>query len=136
MNKTIFNKLDATVAVLFSFLTIAEGSQVLLGISQQKYIVFTPLLIYNIAMGIVGIFVGAAIWLNHKKALMLTSIVTVLHLIVLIVVLLLYVSNATVAIHSVQAMTIRTAVWLAITTVFWKTNRSNEIRTEKISTNK
>lgn len=129
MNKTIFIKIVATVAVLFSLLTIIEGSQVLLGITQQDYIVFTPLLIYNVAMAIAGLFVGVLIWFNHKKALTLTSIVTVLHLIVLIVVVVIYVSNAAVAMHSVQAMTIRTAVWLAIALVTWKTNQSNEINT-------
>ena len=84
--------------MLFSFLTIAEGSQVLLGITQQEYIVFTPLLIYNVAMGIVGLFVGAAIWINHKKALTLTSTVTALHLTVLIIVSVIFISDGPVAI--------------------------------------
>jgi len=114
LNKNVFKKIAAVVAVLFSPLTIVEGSQVLLGITKQEYIVFTPLLIYNVAMAIVGLFVGVLIWFNHKKALMLTSIVTVLHLIVLIVVGLIYIFDSAVAMHSVQAMMIRTVVWLAI----------------------
>ncbi|MDP2365379.1 MAG: hypothetical protein Q8M94_16615 [Ignavibacteria bacterium] len=129
MNKTIFIKIAATIAVLFSLLTIVEGCQVLLGATQQDYIVFTPLLIYNVAMAIAGLFVGVLIWFNHKKALTLTSIVTVLHLIVLIVVVAIFISDGLVAMHSVQAMTIRSVVWLAITLVTWKTNQSNEINT-------
>lgn len=136
MKKNIFMKIAATVAVLFSLLTIVEGSQALLGITQQEYIVFTPLLIYNVAMAIVGLFVGMLIWLNHKRALTLTSIVTVLHLIVLIIVAVIFISDGPVAMHSVKAMTIRTAIWLAITLVAWKTNRSNKINSKKTTTNK
>jgi len=136
MNKNIFMKIAATVAVVFSLLTIVEGSQVLLGITQQDYIVFTPLLIYNVVMGIVGLFVGVLIWFNNKKALTLTSIVTVLHLIVLVVVAIIFISDGPVAMHSVQAMIIRSAVWLAITLVTWKINQSNEINPETITKNK
>lgn len=136
MNKTIFIKIVATVAVLFSLLTIVEGSQVLLGLTQHDYIVFTPLLIYNVAMGIVGLFVGVLIWVSHKKALMLTSTVTVLHLTVLIIVAVIFISDGPVSMHSVKAMTIRSAVWLAITLLTWKTNKSIEINNETITTNK
>jgi uncharacterized protein YacL len=136
MNKTILIKMAATVAVIFSLLTIVEGSQILFGITQLDYVVFTPLLIYNVVMGIVGLFIGALIWVNHKKALTLTSIVTVLHLFVLVVVAIIFISDGPVAIHSVKAMTIRSAVWLAITLVMWKTNQSIEISSKKITSNK
>ncbi|MBK7631264.1 MAG: hypothetical protein IPJ23_11300 [Ignavibacteriales bacterium] len=136
MNKTFFFKIAAIVAVLFSLLTIVEGSQVLLGLTQHDYIVFTPLLIYNVVIGIVGLFVGVLIWVNHKKALMLTSIVTILHLTVLIIVAVIFISDGPVSMHSVQAMTIRSAIWLAITLVTWKTNKSSEINNETITTNK
>lgn len=136
MNKTIFSKIAATVALLFSLLTIVEGSQVLLGVTQHEYIVFTPLIIYNVAMAIVGLFVAGMIWINHKKALTNTSIVTALHLIVLIVVAVIFISDGPVAMHSLQAMTIRSVVWLAITLVTWKINQSNKIDSEKITTNK
>ena len=51
MNKTIYKKIAAAIAVVFSLLTIVEGSQVLFGFTQHDYIVFTPLLIYNIFNG-------------------------------------------------------------------------------------
>lgn len=120
MSKIIFYMITATVAVLFSLFTIIEGSQVLIGITQHDYIVFTPLLIYNVAMAIVGLFVGVLIWLNHKKALTLTSILTVLHFIVLIVVTVIFISDGAIAMHSVKAMTIRSLVWLAITLLYGK----------------
>ncbi len=34
MNKTIYKKIAAGIAVVFSLLTIVEGTQVLLGITQ------------------------------------------------------------------------------------------------------
>ncbi len=136
MNRTILIKMTSAVAIIFSILTIVEGSQILVGTTQQDYIVFTPLLIYNVAMGIVGLFIGALIWVNHKKSLMLTSIVTVLHLTVLIIVAVIFISDGPIAMHSIQAMTIRSVVWLAITLVTWKTNQSSEINTETITTNK
>lgn len=114
LNKNVFIKIAAVVAVLFSLLTIVEGTQVLLGITTPEYVVLTPLLIYNVIMGIVGLFVGGMIWVTHEKALLLTSVVAVLHLIVLIVVGLIYIFDSAVAMHSVQAMMIRTVVWLAI----------------------
>ena len=136
LRKTIYKKIAACVAVLFSILTVVEGSRVLIGITQQEYLVFTPLLIYNLVMGIVGLFIGGMIWFNHKMALMLTSIVTALHLIVLIVASIIFISGGQVAMHSVQAMTIRTVVWSAIILATWKTNQSYEVNTSNITTNK
>lgn len=78
-------------------------------------------------MAIVGLFVGVLIWLNHKKALLLTSIVTVLHLIVLIVITLIIISDGPVAMHSVKAKSIRLIVWLSISLVVWKTNQLKTI---------
>lgn len=124
MNKTIYKKITASVAALFSFLTIVEGSQVLLGITQPDYIVFTPLLIYNVFMGVVGVIVGVMIWMNHARALRYAVIATAAHLTVLLIVWVIYVSNSTVALHSVNAMIIRSFVWMAITLVIWKTGKS------------
>lgn len=132
MNKTIYKKIAASVAVVFSLLTIVEGTQVLLGITQPDYVVLTPLLIYNVIMGIVGLFVGVMILVNHCKALLLTSIVIAAHLLVLLIVGVIYFSNGTVALHSVKAMSIRSVVWLAIVWVVWKTDKTNRFNSNKI----
>ena len=124
MNKTIYKKIAASVAVVFSILSIIEGAQVLWGMTQTEYIMLTPLLLYNVAMGVVGVFVGIALWLNHRWALLLTTIVAAAHLTVLLVVGVLYFSGGAVAMHSVQAMSIRSVVWLAIAWVAWKTSKS------------
>lgn len=125
INKTIYKKIAASVAIVFSILSITEGSQVLLGITQPDYVVLTPLLIYNVIMGIVGLFVGVMIWVNHSKTLIFTSTVIAVHLSVLMIVVAIYFSIGTVALHSVKAMGIRSFVWLAIVWVVWKTDKTN-----------
>lgn len=122
MKKNIYKKIAAAVAIVFSLLTIAEGSQVLFGLTQQEYIVFTPLLLYNILMGVAGFITGITLWLNHKKALKLTKLILAAHLIVLLIVGVIYFISNAVAMHSIQAMSIRVVIWLIITWVAWKTN--------------
>lgn len=124
INKTIYKKIAASVAIVLSILSITEGSQVLLGITQMEYIVLKPLLIYNVAMGGVGVLVGIALWLNHRWALLLTTIVAAAHITVLLVVGVLYFSGGAAAMHSVQAMSIRVVVWLVIALLVWKSNQS------------
>jgi hypothetical protein len=136
--KTNLYKIIATVvAIIFSFQTVAEGSKVLLGITIQDYTVFTPLLVYNVIMGIVGLFVGVAIWANHKKAIASIKIVLIMHSAVFIIVTILFLFSDVVAIHSVQAMIIRVAVWVIISILVWKfsqsrvTNKNNIEQTDK-----
>lgn len=121
MNKTIYKKIAASVAVVFSLLTIVEGTQVLLGITQPEYVVLTPLLIYNVLMGFVGLFAGIVLWINYAWSLRLTTMVVAAHLIVLLIVGVIYFSGGAVASHSVNAMVIRSVIWAAITLVAWKT---------------
>jgi hypothetical protein len=123
LKKTI-TIITAIIAILFSLLSIVEGSKVLLGITIQDYAVFTPLLIYNVIMGIVGLFVGVVIWFNHKKALASTKIVLIMHSAVLVIVIALYLLSNVVAMHSVQAMIIRVIVWIVISILVWKSNQS------------
>ena len=77
MKKSIYKKIAAIIAIIFSLLTIVEGSQVLLGITQPEFIVLTPLLIYNVIMGIIGLLVSGTIWLNHKKVMTYIKIVLI-----------------------------------------------------------
>jgi hypothetical protein len=121
MNKAIYKKIAALLAAAFSLLTIVEGAQVLLGITQPDYVVHTPLLIYNVLMGFAGLFAGAVLWINHGWSLRLTTMVVAAHLIVLLIVGVIYLSDGAVASHSVNAMVIRSVIWAAITLVAWKT---------------
>lgn len=126
MNKTIYKKIAASVAVVFSLLTIVEGTRVLLGITQPDYVVFAPLLVYNVTMGVVGVFAGVALWINYGWSLRLTKIVVAAHIIVLLTAGVIYLSGNAVALHSVNAMIVRSVVWVAITLVAWKTGKTVE----------
>lgn len=124
MNKTIYKKIAASVAVVFSLLTIVEGTQVLLGITQPEYVVLTPLLVYNVLMGFVGLYAGVLIWRNHGWSLRLSKMVTVAHIIVLLIVGVIYLTGGAVASHSINAMIIRSVIWSAITLVVLKTGNN------------
>ena len=125
MNKIIYKKIAAGIAVIFSLLTIVAGSQVLLGMTQPAYIVLTPLLIYNVFMGFVGVMTGVAFWMNHKKAVILIKIVAGAHLVVLLTVVVIYFAAGAVARQSIQAMSLRVVIWAIIALVAWKTNKVN-----------
>lgn len=75
MKTNLYKIIAAVIAIIFSLLAIVEGSKVLLGISVQDYIVFAPLLVYNVMMGIVGLFADSAICINTKKAMTYTKII-------------------------------------------------------------
>lgn len=132
MKINLYRKIVAAVAVVFSLLTIVEGSQVLFGIAEQEYIVFTPLLIYNILMGLVGLIAGIMIWVNRKKAFMLTKLIVTTHLIILLIVGAIFFTSNVVAMHSIQAMSVRVVIWLIIALVSWKTTYYSEESSKKI----
>jgi len=121
MKTTMVRRIAAAVASAFSFASIVEGSGVLLGLSHPDYVVLTPLLIYNVIMGVVGLVAGAALWLNRRWALTVTAIIGAAHVIVLLVVGAVFLSGGAVALHSVRAMTVRSVIWLAIVWGAWKT---------------
>lgn len=125
MKTNLYEIIAAVIAIIFSLLTIVEGSKVLLGISVQDYIVFAPLLVYNIMMGIVGLFAGSAICINTKKAMTYTKIILAIHISVMIIVFFIHLLSTAVAMHSVQAMLVRVVVWLVIALLTWLGNQSN-----------
>ena len=130
--KIIQNSL-ATVAVLFGLVTIFAGTRVLLG-SNPGYLVFRPLLIYNAAMGIVYVAAGIIAWRNIKQGMTVAAAIFVLNLIVLTAIFYLYTQGNSVAVDSLRAMSLRTAVWLALFSGFWWLCRSNRIDSFKPET--
>ncbi len=122
MKKSI-NRITSIVAVIFSAISLIEGLRVLFGISVPNYIVFTPLLIYNIIMGGIGIFVGIQIFQQHINSLRNSSVVMLFHTSILITISLLYSFGSVVSAHSVDAMLVRAGLWLAITITLWITNK-------------
>lgn len=103
----------AAVGVLFGLVTLVEGSRVLAGV-DPGYIVFKPLLVYNVAMGVVYVAAGLLAWRWLPRGRALAGVIVALNLVVFVAVAWMYSSGRAVAARSVQAMTMRTVVWLVI----------------------
>ena len=101
------------IAVLFGLVTIFAGSRVLLG-SDPGYIIFLPLLIYNLSMGIVYISAGIIAFRNSKQGMYFAAVIFSLNLIVLAVIFALYEDGKLIAVDSLRAMSFRTVVWLIL----------------------
>lgn len=135
MKKVIFRKIAAAIALIFSLLTIVEGSQVLFGAVVPEHFVLKPLLIYNVLMALVGIIAGVIIWINCKRALLITTIITFLHFIVLFTVEFIFYFRGSVAEHSVVAMIIRAAIWLVVLVIVWRNIPESDLNSKNEKNN-
>lgn len=109
----IMPKILAIVATIFGLATLMAGGNVLAG-ADPGYIVFRPLLIYNIIMGIGYIAGGVLMWCNLNKGKYAAAAIFSLNLLVLGIIVYLYTTGSAIAINSLQAMTFRTMVWLLL----------------------
>jgi len=115
----------ALAAALFGLVTIIVGSRVLAG-SNQGYIVFRPLLIYNTAMGIAYMAAGVIAWRNLDRGKYAAGTIFVLNLLVLGATGYLYTTGSAVAIESVRAMMFRTVSWLVLYLgMVWMSHRNH-----------
>ena len=103
----------ALVAVSFGVLTLFVGTRVLRG-ADPGYIVFRPLLVYNVVMGAIYVLAGVLAWRRPVAGKWLAGSITVLNALVLAGVGALYASGEAVAAESVRAMVFRTGVWLLL----------------------
>ena len=103
----------ALVAVVFGIVTIIASTSVLLG-SDPGYIVFRPLLIYNVAMGIAYVAAGVIAWRDLIRGKYAAATIFVLNFLVLAAIGYLYATGSAVAIDSLRAMILRTVVWLVL----------------------
>ena len=112
------------VALLFGLATLVAGTRVLTG-SDPGYVVFEPLLVYNVAMGAVYIAAGIVAWRSVGWGRRAAFAIFALNLVVLAVIAWLYARGGAVAVESVRAMILRTGVWLALFTGFaWLAKRA------------
>lgn len=105
--------LAGAIAVLFGAATLFAGGRVLAGI-DPGYQVFVPLLVYNTVMGFAYLAVGFAIWRSHRLSRAGAYAIFMLNVVVLIAIVLVYSTGGAVAVDSLQAMSFRTAVWMAL----------------------
>lgn len=113
-NSSLVRRTASVVAALFGLATIVVGGRVLTGLSHPGYVVFRPLLIYNTAMGAVYLGASIAMWRSLLWGTRAAAVIFVLNLLVSGGIVILYTAGSAVAIQSLRAMTLRTAVWLGL----------------------
>jgi Na+/proline symporter len=107
-------RLSGLVGVLFGIASIAAGASVLAG-RDPGYLTFRPLLWFNVAMGLAYIVVGILAWRRAAKAWKAAGLIAGLNVLVLVVIFVLSRSGGHVAVDSVRAMLLRSAVWVLLT---------------------
>lgn len=115
--------LVAAVAVVFGIVTLVVGSRVLLG-ADPGYTVFRPLLWFNTTMGLAYVVVGILAWRDSRLGLYGAATIALLNLTVLCAITYFYTPSGAIASTSLQAMTFRTAVWVALFLVLLRVSRS------------
>lgn len=115
----------AALAILFGALTVIAGGRVLLG-ADPGYEAFRPLLVYNTIMGLVYIAAGLIAWRSLPAGRNAAAVVLFLNLAVLLGIFLLHSTGSAIAVESLRAMTLRSAVWLALFIALWWLARKSE----------
>jgi hypothetical protein len=105
--------LTGGVAALFGVATLFAGGRVLLG-GDPGYQAFPPLLVYNTTMGLAYLAVGIMIWRSPRLGRAGARTIFMLNVVALITIVLVYSAGGGVAVDSLQAMSFRTGVWMAL----------------------
>lgn len=103
----------SVIAVLFGIATLVAGSRVLLGV-DPGYTVYRPLLFFNTVMGVAYVAAGIAAWFSASRGWRAALFIFGLNAVALAMIAYLHAVPGTVALESVQAMILRTAVWFAL----------------------
>lgn len=120
MNTTL-NKIAAILAFVIGAMAVFAGGKVLLG-NDPGYYVINWLPVYNYTVGILTVFVTAAlIWGRHRLALPIAVATFGVHTLVMLVLQVAY--RDVVAIDSVVAMTVRMTVWIIILALMYAQTR-------------
>jgi hypothetical protein len=109
----ISQRLVVLVAIAFGGLTLFAGGRVLAG-SDPGYVVYRPLLIYNVTMGLAYIAAGVVTLFNLHRGKYAAATIFLLNAMVFGFIGYLYSTSDVVAIDSIRAMTLRTGVWLVL----------------------
>lgn len=110
--KTILFRMAAVLAFVIGAMAVFAGIKVLLG-KMPDYYVIDWLPVYNYTMGILTVFVTAAlIWTGNRLALPVALATFTFHAVVMLVLQTAY--HDVVAVDSVVAMIIRLTAWTVI----------------------
>jgi len=116
----IIIKIVAVLAMIIGLMAAVTGSRVLLGLFDPGYQYFTALILYNVIIGIISIATGIMIWKQNNKALLMATVITGLHLSVLLSLVTIF--SDIIADHSINAMIFRSIIWVVFSIVIWKLN--------------
>jgi hypothetical protein len=106
--------ISAAVAALAGVATVVASGRILLGLGEAGYAVFRPVLLFNAVMGVLYLAAATLILRHVASARWLAAIIALVNVIVLVLVVVLRASGGAVAGETVVAMSLRTALWLAI----------------------
>lgn len=120
-HRVLLRRLMSVIAIGFGLLTIFAGGRVLFGGVDPGYVVFGPLLAFNTAMGVVYVIAGVALWRDRHWSVRAAGTIAALNLATLGTIIVLYASAGGVAVDSLRAMTLRSAVWLVLLVGAWLT---------------
>ncbi len=118
-------RLSGLVGVLFGVASLAAGGSVLAG-RDPGYLVSRPLVWFNTAMGLVYVLVGVVAWRRMPTAWKGAALIAGINGLVLGAVAFQYRSGGLVAVDSVRAMILRSAVWLLLAFVLAWSRRASE----------
>ena len=108
------NRIAASIGLLLSLPTIMEGTSVLAGLSKPDQIVLPWLVMYNVAMALLSLYIIWEIWKKSNRGRKLAVFVFLMHFSVLAVLVFIYFTSGVVALKSIMAMSLRSAVWATI----------------------
>lgn len=114
----VIHRVLALMGGLFGIVTIIAGTRVLAG-SDPGHVVYLPLLIFNVVMGITYVCAGIVAWYSLDRGRYAAGLILVLNFLVLLSITLLHQKGGEVAVESVRAMTFRTVFWLVIFAGLW-----------------
>ncbi|MEW5827387.1 MAG: hypothetical protein AB1846_00740 [Chloroflexota bacterium] len=122
--KNTLNKIASVLAFVIGGMAVFAGGKVLLG-NDPGYYVINWLPLYNYTLGILTLFITAAlIWTNGRFAMPAAIGTFSLHTLVMLILQTAY--RGVVAPDSLQAMTLRLAVWAVILGLMFARSRSNK----------
>lgn len=116
----IIIRIVAILAAIMGLMAVVTGARVLLGVFDPGYQFFISLIVYNIIIGVVSIITSIYIWRNNKTRLLLSKVITGLHLTVLL--LLITIFSEIISNHSIGAMAVRSVAWIIFSVIIWRSN--------------
>ena len=113
MTSRVVKRSLAFIAIAFGVLTLVAGGRVLAG-NDPGYVVYRPLLFFNTSMGVAYVVTGFLMLSKSRLGKLAAAAIFLMNVIVFAFIGYLYANSDVVAIDSIQAMTLRTGVWLAL----------------------